>query len=291
MNTVKRKIQSNRGASLSFALLLFLVATVVGVSLLQAGTAAAGRVSQLAVSDARYYSVNSAADLLVSQLDGATVRFLRSKNSEVSRSAEIVLNDDGEAEEHLLEEESSEPGYTISFLFADEGEEEAEDADGRFERGRSLLLDLAIDTAFGPDVTDFDSENSEYMENLYKKNCARSLAARRSFSRILYLSAESEEAELETLKVKAELSMKSDGTLKVLLSNAEGGSDLYRLQLTFAVEIRQDDAVSEEIADRTVESGEEGGDALAVEHTSLTNSEEKLTSLCWTLTERKEVDR
>ncbi len=70
MRTLKRKLNSQRGASLTFALLLFLVCAVVGSAVLVAGTAAAGRMSKIAEMDQRYYSVNSAARLLIELIDG-----------------------------------------------------------------------------------------------------------------------------------------------------------------------------------------------------------------------------
>jgi hypothetical protein len=60
---IKRKLQSQRGASITFALLLFLVCAVVGSVVLAAGSAAAGRMAGLPRSDQRYYSVTSAARL------------------------------------------------------------------------------------------------------------------------------------------------------------------------------------------------------------------------------------
>lgn len=69
MRTLKRKLNSQRGASLTFALLLFLVCAVVGSAVLVAGTAAAGRMSKIAEMDQRYYSVNSAARLLIELLE------------------------------------------------------------------------------------------------------------------------------------------------------------------------------------------------------------------------------
>ena len=51
-----RKLKSENGASLSFALLLFLVCAVVGSVILTSGTAASGRLSRLRDMDARYYS-------------------------------------------------------------------------------------------------------------------------------------------------------------------------------------------------------------------------------------------
>ena len=64
MNRIKKKLNSERGASITWALLIFLVCTVVGSAVLVAGTAAAGRMSKLAESDQRYYAVTSAAGLL-----------------------------------------------------------------------------------------------------------------------------------------------------------------------------------------------------------------------------------
>lgn len=64
------KLRSGRGASITYALLLFLVCAVIGSVVLAAGTAAAGRVSQLAKADGRYYAVTSAAKLFRDELDG-----------------------------------------------------------------------------------------------------------------------------------------------------------------------------------------------------------------------------
>ena len=73
MNLIHHKLRSRRGASISFALLLFLVCAVVGSVVLVAGTAAAGRISQAAEADQRYYSVTSAAELLRKEIEGKTV--------------------------------------------------------------------------------------------------------------------------------------------------------------------------------------------------------------------------
>ena len=64
VHTFNSKLKSPRGASITFALLLFLVCAVVGSIVLAAGSAASGRLSKLAESDGRYYAVTSAAELL-----------------------------------------------------------------------------------------------------------------------------------------------------------------------------------------------------------------------------------
>ena len=71
MQAIKNKIRSRRGASLTFALLLFLVCAVIGSIVLAAGFAASGRLAGLAESEKRYYAVNSAAELIVDQLCGS----------------------------------------------------------------------------------------------------------------------------------------------------------------------------------------------------------------------------
>ena len=58
-----KKLRSREGASLTFALLAFLVCAAVSAVLVAAGMASAGRLSGLAEADQRYYAVTSAAQL------------------------------------------------------------------------------------------------------------------------------------------------------------------------------------------------------------------------------------
>ena len=78
LQKLKQKLKSQTGASITFALLLFLVCAVVGSVVLTAGTAAAGRMSELARMDQRYYSVTSAAQLLRDTMDGKQVSVTQS---------------------------------------------------------------------------------------------------------------------------------------------------------------------------------------------------------------------
>lgn len=63
-NRIKDKLRSRMGASITFALLLFLVCTVLSSVIIVAATAASGRMSKIAETDQRYYAVTSAAVLL-----------------------------------------------------------------------------------------------------------------------------------------------------------------------------------------------------------------------------------
>ncbi len=73
MNAIKNRIRSREGASITFALLIFLVCTIISSVVIVAATASAGRMSQVAEADQRYYAVTSAAELLRSVFDGQPV--------------------------------------------------------------------------------------------------------------------------------------------------------------------------------------------------------------------------
>ena len=73
MNRLRQKLTSQSGASITYALLLFLVCAVVSSVVLAAGTAASGRMSQSVSNDQRYYSVTSAAEFLKKEIDGESV--------------------------------------------------------------------------------------------------------------------------------------------------------------------------------------------------------------------------
>lgn len=77
MQAIRRKLRSRRGASITFALLIFLVCAVVGSVVIAAGTATSGRLAGSAESgkvgtmvemEQRYHTVNSAAELLKKEL-------------------------------------------------------------------------------------------------------------------------------------------------------------------------------------------------------------------------------
>ena len=91
-----RKLKSENGASLSFALLLFLVCAVVGSVILTSGTAASGRLSRLRDMDARYYSVNSAAYLIRDLMDGKIVNGFHEVDKDGKIVGDVEVSMDGE---------------------------------------------------------------------------------------------------------------------------------------------------------------------------------------------------
>ena len=92
------KLRSREGASLTFALLAFLVCAVISAVLLASASAAAGRVSKLAETDQRYYAVTSAAQLFCDKLDGQqfTIERKKVKKHTVVTAYPTSTNDAGE---------------------------------------------------------------------------------------------------------------------------------------------------------------------------------------------------
>ena len=64
MQHVRKKIRSRRGASITMALLLFLVCAGISSAVITSGSVVSGRMSKMKEVDQRYYSVTSAAELV-----------------------------------------------------------------------------------------------------------------------------------------------------------------------------------------------------------------------------------
>lgn len=146
MNGIRRKLRSEKGASITFALLLFLVCAVLSGVIIVAATAASGRLDQIADSDQRYYAVTSAAELLKDALDGKTVTV---KTEETS--TEIVPHN------HTLDE--SEPTVTKETkMWYDGNEENPITMDEDFAKNLPSIL---ADAAYRVAEKQYQNEDSE----------------------------------------------------------------------------------------------------------------------------------
>ena len=83
MNKAKSKLRSQTGASITFALLLFLVCAVLSSVILVAATTAAGRMAGIAETDQRYYAVTSAAEAFKDLISDKTVTVLTIDDEEL----------------------------------------------------------------------------------------------------------------------------------------------------------------------------------------------------------------
>lgn len=187
-----RKLKSERGATLSMALLLFMVCAVVGGVILAAATASGGRLSQLAEMDQRYYSVTSAAKLLGEELSGKTVTIER---TETTTTIYTTRNVEGKIE---ITQSKNGPVYSAKV--------DPEDAEAAWK----YLKGLAEHLMFGDDSA---------------RNTGAIMGYSFSNGNVKYddidmtLSISDTSLKDISLKVKGKVDMESDGTLIIYLYN------------------------------------------------------------------------
>ena len=231
------KIRSNRGASLIFALLLFLVCTVIGSVVLAAGTASAGRMSKLGESDQRYYSVASAAQLLARELTDKEIRIVRTRQETETTKYDI--------EDDKLTPKAGFPEKTYAYettLYrrntTDTGEyifesvKKVTDTDQPFYSttdDRSFLSERAVNYLFG------------------SQNCNNDIAMGLSFSSSKNKNEESGTFTMEhsnnneILKITGKYNVEKDGTIILTLWDkiTEEASQHFSLVITLQPEFHE----------------------------------------------------
>lgn len=102
MNAVRSKLKSRRGASITYALLIFLICAVASSIVIVAGSAASGRMANVPQSDQRYYAVTSAAELLKGEIDGKTVVITKKVTKGAGKGGADVVDYSADAPEDVL---------------------------------------------------------------------------------------------------------------------------------------------------------------------------------------------
>ena len=234
---MKRKInsvlRSQTGASMSFALLLFLICTVVGSLVITAGSTAAGRVSNLAQMDQRYYNVSSAAYLIASELNGESVKIEQTrvvtevvttdytvteqnfggitrtvvtegaKTTSKSAKYDTIVNDNDDMEAVL----TLDAYPTVGNLGSD------------LDWNMSFLTARAVQLLFGSSCNTDDA-----IEASMKNGNAHSGALQMTHASVAIDNA-------DDLKIRCDYSVRSDGTLVMTLKNAVG--EPYSMRIIF----------------------------------------------------------
>lgn len=114
MNEVQRKLHDRSGATLTVALLFFIMCAATGSVILAAATTSTGRLAELQASDQNYYAVVSAAKLLRDEIDGQTigVKQTETKTTTVTTSTDNGGTPDDTSDDTIVEETKIE--YTYS---------------------------------------------------------------------------------------------------------------------------------------------------------------------------------
>ncbi len=300
------KLRSNRGASLLVALLLFMVCSVVGIVVLTAASAAAGRASKLAENDQRYYSVASAAELLAQELNGQTVSIIREETrtdtTTTVSTMTIPETGMGSFDEGEPVTEAGTPSCKVTL--GSTGEEEAPSGEpapaGKpFLPGgdRGFLTEMAVRLFFGsPDTAgnytrySVDPENENYALDLsYDIGGTRTLVESNEFSLEV---ADSGGGSMEGLQITGNYSLWSDGVLTISLQNKAGSStdkDIFTLVITLQPEFRESEDSDSDIvpgyptfAWRESVDGTNGTQVLTYTETVMTEvTTTKISTVTW----------
>ena len=268
MNNVFGKLRSQTGATISFALLMFLVCTVLCTVILAAATAASGRLSRIAETDQRYYAVTSAAELLIRLIDGKTVSIV-----EVEETEYTTTYTSGTAGTPV--EGNSE---TRSYIVPDKMAAEISE------------VDCIEENRVGNEGDSGFIENTSYIVDSIPKDAAKHYLVRETpAGRMLTLESTfySEAGmDYDSLAVMVDETLDEGGNITLTIYNMYKGKDTsstpgdrYTLNLTF-------NADRSEISNTKTEndSTSDEGDTYIVKE-KLT--ETRITTLTWTLTGMK----
>lgn len=201
---LKKKVSSETGASITYALLIFLVCTVVGSVVLTAGTAAAGRIAQVARMDQKYYSVSSAVQLLEEELCDKEVTIVRREVKQAGGESSYTTLINGTSYD-------SKPANT------------------------SFLTRQAINFLYG----DGDAFNNATAMGYSMYNGNKSTT---DFS--LSLSGGGTGINSDKLGVTGRCKMRSDGTLRLTVTDQVDSNNNYSLCLILSAHIDEDESVS-----------------------------------------------
>lgn len=296
---MKRRIhsvlRSRTGASITFALLLFLVCAVVGALVLTAGSAAAGRVSNLAQSDQRYYNVTSAAGLLAEELSGKTVTIERTREITATTKTKYNVNLGGSGSV-VGTDGAPTKSYSAFYATKINGDEEnkmivnvpsyndpaADPNDGTDIplNGMSFLNSIALQLLFCDDVGNLVCNTDDAMKATMKLGTEQ-----RGLLWLEHTPTSDDPtfglADADSLAVKCEYLIQSDGTIILTLKNSTTkDGETYTLRVRLSPDIVETEhETSETLSTTRGEYTENGFTETVITLTTLT----KTSEISWTV--------
>ena len=293
---VLMKLRSRKGASLTFALLAFLVCAAVSAVLLAAGMAAAGRVSNLEESDQRFYAVESAVQLFCDALDGQSftieqVQQITETEHKVYKKedSEFVFDENatstttfvnpnipnGNAYQLKMKTPYADDNHTIIISKNDEFA-------SKFPKNRSFLSEAALYYVFGNRI---DENHTDMLTYLMGGNFAESAGTKTLTPRTWELIQDV--GGQEYLKVKVIAVMSSNGNIELTFTN-ENGADKFSMVVELSADIKNSESSDEP---KNLGSGSfmnDAGNELTTWNTLRTDTT-KRTEIRWTVSKVKKV--
>lgn len=217
------KMHSEQGASMSMALLLFLICTVFSSAVLIAATASSGRIAELGAGDARYYNVTSAVGMFDSFIGSDRTVSYTSTQSKTGSPHVVLTKDDGTTVGYDFLEQ-----LTCYVLY--KGNSSVELANEHFGTSLYVPMDASL--------FDISALGDKYIAVSY----------------IVSMQTNQNDTDYSGQKVKVEGRLYDDWTLDLVFSNVTASSDdeysvYVRLRGIYSLRHGSDDSLS--IADLT----------------------------------------
>ena len=254
-NRIRKKLNSRRGASITFGLFIFVVCAVLGAVALTAGTASAGRAAKMAEMDQRYHAVNSAAELIAKELCGQNraVTIVRERVVETTTVKTVVLDETGQQEGEPTTVNSAKATFTTKInnhpialerTVENYGANTAADDGSSLDTNLSLLTRQAAEQLFGAVKPNCDDGMACSMKN-------STAGTRKELSMSL-----SEHSELQVDIIMERL---ANGDLKFTISNhiddsQSTNNDKYTLILLLEASISESEDTRSATPDKTTDS-------------------------------------
>ena len=223
------KLRSREGASLTFALLAFLVCAAISAVLVAAGMASAGRLSGLAEADQRYYAVTSAAQLFCDALES------EAQETKIQRITQL---DEIDAYEYISASKETKHNYwptetpLLKILIGSEEVLEMDKGTGldgiTALRKTSFLTDATLTYLIG-DESFTESSVVEYLRN--KPTLVRSGSAKDPLN-TWEITVDGPDA--DCLSVTAYATMYEDGRIEVDFSNKPEDGKAFTVRVTLS---------------------------------------------------------
>ncbi len=316
--SILKKLKSNKGASLTFALLAFLVCAVISAVLLASASAATGRLSNLAETDQRYYAVTSAAQLFCDTLENQEFTIRRTKTSyDVSVRGYMTANGItygyNATEDEIItwfgRDVYSKKTDSDSYTFNVGGMETIYDGDDvNGIREISLLADAAMHYVLGVPIKDESGKMTKYSaEQAFERedlpgspfkvnNDAGTLVSVDQIAfgtyHLEYKKNDTEQAK-EAPAVTVYATLRKDGSIVFEFSNNDDPTKpAYKVSVTLTAEVQDDSALplttsSDSYAFRFDPGTVSGASPRSYECTVTTTVKTKTTTIRWNVTEIK----
>lgn len=287
--SIRRKLKSRKGASITFALLAFLVCAVLGAVVIAAASAAGGRVKDLAEMDQRYYAVTSAAQLFREELDKQTFTIERVEDSRTylpithTKLANGTVNSVPGTE---TAEPSNPTFYSLKITLPkasedDTGEPVTVTADTKKE---SLLTEAALRYVLGS-ALDGNLVNQTSLEAIYGLTPG---TATQTWNMTAAVTGEG--GAISTLTVQVTATMSANGDIRFIFANtpAEAGGEVFTVEFTLKASV-QDHSATPSVTKREGQPRDVNkvSDTVYTETIHYLTTSTKTTSITWNATDIK----